>query len=224
MDSFRDIDTLIEYIRSYGATLVAVTKNRTVSEVRTLYDRGIRDFGENRVSEMVDKAPHLPDDVRWHMIGHLQTNKIKKIRSFVHLVQSVDRPRLWAELHRHAERVGRSIPALLEIKIAQEPTKTGFAPFDEGLEQLLDQGYPEQYHRVEVQGVMGMASFTDDWAQVRREFRTLRRYFEYLKQHYFTGPQFHTVSMGMSRDFHIALEEGATMVRLGRILFTLQNL
>jgi len=222
MDSFRDIDSLIKYIHSYGATLVAVTKNRSASEMRMLYDHGIRDFGENRVAEMVEKAPHFPDDIRWHMIGHLQTNKIKKIRSFVHMVQSLDRPRLWEELHRHAERVDRIIPALLEIKIGQEPSKTGFAPFDEGLDQLLEGGYLHQYHRVEIQGVMGMASYTDDWEQVRREFRTLRRYFEYLKRHYFTAKPFHTVSMGMSRDFHIALEEGATMVRLGRILFSLK--
>ncbi len=206
---------LVEELRPFGALLVAVTKNQPVDAVRALYEAGHRHFGENRVQELRQKRPALPDDIHWHMIGHLQTNKVRYLIPWIYLIHSVDRPSLMQELNKRAERAGITIPCLLEVHIATEPTKHGMPP-DEARRFLLE-GQWQSYPHLDFQGLMGMATYTDDTEQIRREFRLLRRIFEEARPA--MPASFQHLSMGMSNDYHIALEEGATIVRIGSRLF-----
>lgn len=195
-------------------TLIAVSKTHPAEAVLEAYNSGHRDFGENRVQELVPKHEELPKDIRWHLIGHLQTNKVKYVAPFVHMIHSVDSEKLLAEISKQALKCNRMIPVLLQIFIAQEETKFGFS--SEELRSTADKYISGSFPGVEIHGFMGMATNTDNEQQVRREFRTLRAMFsEYSAQ----IPTMNTLSMGMSSDWKIAIEEGSTMIRIGTAIF-----
>lgn len=198
-----------------NATLVAVSKTKPIAAIQELYDLGQRDFGENYVQELVEKQAVLPADIRWHFIGHLQSNKVKSIAPFVHLIHGVDSLKLLKEVNKQALKVGRVIPVLLQIHIAKEETKFGLN--EEELKDILASPELEGMKNVVIKGLMGMASFSDDMALVRSEFQTLKTLFG----RYGTNPhgKFEVLSMGMSGDYKLALEEGSNMVRIGSLLF-----
>ena len=198
-----------------GVTLVAVSKTHPAEAIREAYDAGQRIFGESRPQELREKYEALPRDIEWHMIGHLQTNKVKYIAPFVALIHSVDSARLAEAIQKEAAKCGRVIDILLEIHVAREETKSGWA-FDE-LEAWIATSPFAALSDVRVRGVMGIATNTDDEAVVRRDFEELRRCFERLKPHF--GPAFDTLSMGMSHDYPLAVACGATMVRVGTLIF-----
>ncbi len=199
-------------------TLVAVSKTKPMSYIQEAYDEGQRVFGENRVQEMTEKWENMPKDIEWHMIGHLQRNKVKYMAEYVSLVHGVDSPRLLAEINKQAEKHNRVISCLLQVHIAEEDTKFGFNE-----EELLDLVANEEFKafkNVKIVGLMGMATFTDNMDQVRREFASLKSLFTKLKSNY---ADFTTLSMGMSGDYNIAIEEGSTMVRIGSSIFGSRN-
>jgi pyridoxal phosphate enzyme (YggS family) len=200
-----------------SVALVAVSKTKPVSEILELYRLGHRDFGENYVQELVDKAAELPSDIRWHFIGHLQSNKVKKIASFVHLIHGVDGPDLLWEINKQASKRGRVIDCLLQVHIADEQTKFGF--YETELDDLVKNFYELAYNNVRICGLMGMATLTDDTDKIRSEFKYLKKLFN--KHAAFGGWQssFNLISMGMSSDYSIAVQEGSNMVRVGSILF-----
>lgn len=201
-----------------GVKLVAVSKFKPVADIQDAYHAGQRAFGENRVQELADKQPQLPADIEWHMIGHLQSNKIKYMASFVHLIHGVDSFKLLQEIDRQAQKAGRVLNCLLQIHIAQEETKFGFDR-NEVFEMLSGDDFKALAH-VQICGVMGMATLTDDENQVRAEFKGLKQLFDELKTRYFNHNQsFKEISMGMSGDYHIAVEEGSTIVRIGSSIF-----
>lgn len=209
---------LLALCRQHQAILVAVSKTRTVKEIEALYQMGQRVFGENRAQELLDKAPLLPSDVEWHLIGHLQTNKVRQIIPHVSCIQSLDSVRLWDKIQEESVRADKKTSCLLQIKIATEETKFGWA-FDDLLLQL-EQGKHRTTTHVELLGVMGMASLTEDESQVRQEMRHLKQCFDTLKKRFFASQDsFHVVSMGMSGDYRVALEEGSNMIRVGSLLF-----
>ena len=195
--------------------LVAVSKFKPVEAIREAYDAGQRIFGENRPQELAAKAPLLPDDIQWHLIGHLQTNKVRLVLPWVAMIHSVDSERLLAAIDKEARAIGRTVDCLLEIHIARESSKQGFLP--EEAEALA--AHIGDYPNVRLRGVMGMATFTDDTAQIRQEFRTLKA----LSQRLSPIPGCDQVSMGMSEDWHIAVEEGTTLVRIGTFIFGKRN-
>ncbi|MBK6963557.1 MAG: YggS family pyridoxal phosphate-dependent enzyme [Bacteroidales bacterium] len=201
-----------------NVTLVAVTKTRPVEVLQQAYDLGLRDFGENRVQEMIEKQPVLPADIRWHQIGHLQTNKVKYIAPFVHLVHSVDSLRLLEEINRQALKNNRTINCLLQIYIATEESKFGLDESE--LNGILENELCKSLTNIRICGLMGMASFSDDLALVRSEFAGLKQLFVRIKKKFFAdSPEFSILSTGMSGDYLIAIEEGSTMVRIGTALF-----
>jgi len=201
-----------------SAQLIAVSKTKPASDIIQAYQAGQRAFGENKVQELVDKYEALPKDIEWHLIGHLQTNKVKYIASFVHLIHAVDSLKLLKEIDREASKHNRTIDCLLQFHIASEETKFGMS-FDEA-QELLESDEFIQLDNVRITGIMGMASFTEDEAQIRDEFRTLYGYFQVIKSHHFKfNPDFREISMGMSSDYKIAAEEGSTMVRVGSSIF-----
>ncbi len=209
---------LIKMCESNGATLVAVSKTRTEREVMTIYNLGQRVFAENRAHELIIKAELLPGDIEWHLIGHLQTNKVKSIIPYVHCVQSLDSWKLWEKLDEEAKVAGKQIDCLLQIKVAVEETKYGWDKSE--LDHVLSSGLHLACSNTRICGVMGMASLTTDKEQVRNEMKQLRNYFDSLKQTYFKDDEhFNILSMGMSGDYEIALEEGSTMIRVGSLLF-----
>ena len=208
--------TLSREVAAAGSHLVAVTKTHPVAVIRELYDLGHRDFGENRAEELAEKAAQLPKDIRWHFIGHLQRNKVKLITPLVHLVHSGDSLRLLRELDRRAD--DRRIDVLLQFHIAREESKYGLTR-DTGHE-LLEAIADDPLAHVRITGVMGMATYTDDEAQIESEFRDLHEIFRELKeQHFAEDPAFSEISMGMSGDYAIALRQGSTLVRIGSLLF-----
>jgi len=203
---------------SEGVELVAVSKFHSIEAVREAYNAGQRIFGENRVQELIAKQPALPDDIEWHFIGTLQTNKVRFIAPFVSMIQSVDSLKLMQEINRQAGKCNRIIRVLLEVHIAEEDSKHGFSPED--CENLFRQGILVQFENMHVCGLMGMATFTDDTEQIRREFRTLRMLFNAIKSLPATDKSLFTeLSMGMSDDYLIAIDEGSTMVRIGSVIF-----
>lgn len=216
--SMQHREELLAQFRHHKATLVAVTKTQPPDRIQSLYDLGVRDFGENRVQELLEKAPLLPDDIRWHLIGHLQTNKVKYIAPFIHLIHSVDSPKLLQEIDKQAAKVRRKQKVLFQFHIAQEESKYGIPPFD--FTWLKEVDFAGEYPNVAPCGLMGMATFTEDEAQIRREFRHLKSIFDELSSSTFSGfGTFKEISMGMSSDYKIALEEGSTLVRIGSLLF-----
>ena len=205
-----------------GVTLVAVSKTKPVSDIQEAYDAGHRTFGENYPQEMRDKHEVLPHDIHWHFIGHLQTNKIKYIIPFVTLIHSIDTANLLEAVNKEAKKHDRIVDCLLQFHIALEETKFGL-DLDEA-RQLLDSEAFKQMENVRICGVMGMGTFTDDMGEVRKEFKHLKEIFETLKRDYFANqPQFKEISMGMSEDYPIAIEEGATLIRVGSKIFGPRN-
>lgn len=201
-----------------GVTLVAVSKTKPVSDLQEAYNAGQRVFGENHALEMRDKHEALPHDIQWHFIGHLQTNKIKYIIPFVTLIHSIDTANLLEAVNKEAKKHGRTVDCLLQFHIAQEDTKFGLDL--EEARQLLGSEAFKAMENVRICGVMGMATFTDDETEIRMEFKQLKAIFDTLKQDYFAdGPQFKEISMGMSDDYPMAIEEGATLVRVGSRIF-----
>ena len=199
-------------------TLIAVSKTKPVSDLQVAYDAGQRHFGENKVQEMVDKAAQLPPDIRWHLIGHLQTNKVKYMASFVHLIHGVDSLKLLQEIDKQAKKAGRIQDVLLQFYIAQEDTKFGLN-LQEAKEILASIEF-QQLKRIQVCGVMGMASNTSDEKQVAREFTELKKIFGTLQNKYFKdAPAFKEISMGMTGDYQLAIQTGSTMVRVGSKIF-----
>jgi len=198
-----------------GVTLVAVSKTKPAEDIWELYELGQRDFGENYVQELVDKQAALPAEIRWHFIGHLQSNKVKHIAPFVHLVHGVDSFKLLKEIDKQAEKNSRVIDCLLQVHIAKEETKFGMdeAELDACIEQA------KELRHVRIRGLMGMASFTEDSVIVRNEFAYLGLLFNKIQKIVTANFQFDTLSMGMSGDYRIAIAEGSTMVRIGSLLF-----
>lgn len=200
-------------------TLVAVSKTKPASAILEAYNAGQRHFGENKVQEMMDKYPQLPKDIHWHLIGHLQSNKVKYIAPFVSLIHSVDSMKLLQEINKQALKHNRVIDCLLQFHIATEETKFGLDM--EEVTALLDSEEFRNLHNVRIIGVMGMASFTEDEQQLRKEFGELRTIFDKLKNTWFAQENsFSVTSMGMSGDYRIAIEEGSTMVRIGSSIFS----
>jgi len=198
--------------------LIAVSKTKPASAIKEAYKAGQRAFGENKVQEMVDKYEQLPKDIQWHLIGHLQTNKVKYIAEFVHLIHAVDSLKLLQEINKQAEKHQRIIPCLLQFHIADEEAKFGL-DFSEAEELLQSREFIEM-HNVQIVGLMGMSTFTENTEQIRDEFRNLNNYFQIIKSHYFKfNPAFKHLSMGMSGDYRIAIEEGSNMIRIGSTLF-----
>jgi pyridoxal phosphate enzyme (YggS family) len=201
-----------------GVVLVAVSKFHPVEALREAYDAGQRIFGESRANEMASKAAALPDDIEWHFIGHLQTNKVRTVVPHASLIHSIDSPRLLDAVDAEAVREGRRIKVLMQLHVAKEETKFGFTP-DE-LTEYLTPGRVEALRATDIVGVMGMASNVDDEERIRRDFRDIRATFDTLKAGVFAGkPEFSIISMGMSHDWPIAVAEGANMVRIGTTIF-----
>lgn len=213
---------LIRKELSSRVTLVAVSKTKPVRDILEVYETGQRDFGENKVQEMLEKKEQLPGDIRWHMIGHLQSNKVKYIVPFVSLIHSMDSLKLMASINKEAAKIDRNQDCLLEIHIAKEPSKFGF-DFNTLLNVLQGEEW-KMYKNIRICGVMGMATFTDDKNQVREEFHLLHQHFKQLKNDFFRDKvYFREISMGMSGDYRIAVEEGSTMVRIGTLIFGERN-
>jgi PLP dependent protein len=201
-----------------NTTLVAVSKTHSIERIMEAYEAGQRDFGENKVQDLVDKYEALPKDIRWHMIGHLQSNKVKYIAPFVHLIHGVDSFKLLQEINKHGQKNGRRISCLLQFHIAQEDTKFGLS-LDEATAFLSSPEY-QTFDHVQLCGVMGMATFTENTAQIRSEFQSLQAIFHALKStHFSAASEFKEISMGMSDDYPIAIEEGSTLIRVGSKIF-----
>ncbi len=208
-----NLSTLLQSLPD-SATLVAVSKTRPVENLLEAYEAGQRDFGENKVQELVDKASELPQNIRWHMIGHLQRNKVKYIAPFVSLIHSVDSIRLLNEIDRQGKKNDRVIDCLLQVRIAQEETKFGLT--FQSCDEILNQN---NYTHVRICGLMGMASFTDNQIQIETEFKSLAKYYNQNQHQY----DWNTLSMGMSGDYPVALSCGSTMIRVGSRIFGPRN-
>lgn len=216
-ERLREFQTELEGLAFHG-TLVAVSKVHPPARIQEAYQAGHRDFGENKVQELLDKQAQLPDDIRWHLIGHLQRNKVKSVVPWVHMIHSVDSDRLWKEIDKQAARIERPVEVLLQMHISQEESKFGFD--QDELLALLEGGTLDERPHVVVRGLMGMATNTEDHAQIRQEFAGLRRFFERLRTaHFPERPEFDTLSMGMSGDYATAIEEGSNMIRVGSRIF-----
>jgi pyridoxal phosphate enzyme (YggS family) len=202
---------LVAELDEKNVTLVAVSKTKSVKDILTLYELGQRDFGENYVQELCDKQAALPKDIRWHFVGHLQSNKVKYIAPFVHLIHGVDSFKLLLEINKQAAKNDRVIDCLLQVHIAKEETKFGMD--DAELADAISKTNDLEHLRIK--GFMGMASFTEDMQQVRKEFIYLKSLFDKYS--------FEILSMGMSSDYAVAIEEGSTMVRIGSLLFGARN-
>ena len=201
-----------------GVTLIAVSKYHPVEAVQAAYDAGQRDFGESKAQDLTVKQDVLPKDINWHFIGHLQTNKVKYIAPFVHLIHSIDSYKLLCEVNRQGAKAGRRIPCLLQIHIAQEDTKFGLTPQE--CRDMLAQGEWRDLENIELRGIMCMASNTDDREQIAGEFSQAQQLFNEIKGLYFTDDErFNIISAGMSDDYPIAIEHGSTHIRIGSSIF-----
>ncbi|AIZ64267.1 alanine racemase [Hymenobacter sp. DG25B] len=218
MSIAENIQQFEQELAGTNCRLVVVTKTHPVELLREAYTAGSRLFGENRVQEMVAKQPELPADIEWHLIGHLQTNKVKYIAPFVHTVESIDSLKLLVELEKQAARHNRVIQGLLQFHIAEEEAKTGLSLAE--AEAILQSAEYKAMRHVQLTGVMGVATFTKDENQLRREFQELKGYFDLLKSRYFVDqPAFREISMGMSSDYRLAIAEGSTLIRVGSAIF-----
>lgn len=222
MNITSNIEVLHEQLSGTACRLVAVSKTKSEEIIMQAYQAGLTDFGENRVQELAVKANTMPTDIRWHMIGHLQSNKVKYIAPFVHLIHSVDSPKLLKEINKQGEQHGRTIQCLLQVHIAMEESKFGFSETE--IKACLASTEFSNFGHLKVLGLMGMATFTDDTKQVRTEFRNLKNLFEDLKSN-FQGPncEMTELSMGMTSDYKIAIEEGSTLIRVGTAIFGTRN-
>jgi PLP dependent protein len=212
------LQKILETAQSYHATLVAVSKTKPIEDVMKVYDQGQRDFGENRVQELVSKYEIMPKDIHWHMIGTLQKNKVKAIVPFIYLIHSADNLDLILTIQKEAAKIERHISILIQFHIAEEETKQGFLVTE--IDTLMTELGQQDLSHVQIVGVMGMATFTDDQHKVRAEFAKLANAYKYMKSNYFENQDgFAHVSMGMSGDYLIALQEGSTMIRVGSAIF-----
>ncbi|CAN5204700.1 YggS family pyridoxal phosphate-dependent enzyme [soil metagenome] len=201
-----------------NVTLIAVSKTKPAEDVQQAYDAGQRIFGENMVQELVEKHEQLPKDIQWHLIGHLQSNKVKYIAPFISMIQSVDSLKLLQEINKHAEKNKRVIDCLLQIYIADEETKFGLG-FDEAIELLRSDELAALKH-IRIRGLMGIATNTDSEKQIKDEYYELKTFFDGIKQSFFRKEEsFNILSMGMSSDYKLAIEQGSNMVRLGSTIF-----
>jgi PLP dependent protein len=215
-------EQIIEELNITHTQLIAVSKTKPNDMILELYQKGQKAFGENYVQELVDKYNALPKDINWHFIGHLQTNKVKYIAPFVYMIHSVDSLKLLQEIDKQGFKNNKKIKCLLQFHIADEETKFGFDT--EGVADLFKNNIYENLKNIEICGVMGMATFTDDKQKVRLEFQKLKHIFDTLKSTYSLDNQlFIHISMGMSDDYKMAIEEGSTMVRIGSLLFGKRN-
>ena len=214
------------FLKEKNVTLVAVSKTKPVEDILELYHLGQRDFGENYVQELLEKYQQLPKDIRWHFIGHLQSNKVKLIAPFVHLIQSVDSEKLLKEINKEGEKNNRVIRCLLEVYIAKEESKFGLEGSE--LEELIaptsgtnytNEESNRSFQNISLKGLMGMASFTDDKEIARKEFSFLKSLFDKYSNLQTANHKLQTLSMGMSGDYKMAIEEGSNMVRIGSLLF-----
>jgi pyridoxal phosphate enzyme (YggS family) len=218
MSIAKNIQKIREEIAAKNVTLVAVSKTRTIEEVMESYATGQRIFGENLVQELMEKQPVLPGDIQWHLLGHLQRNKVKYIAQFIALIHSVDSLRLLVEINKQAKKHDRVIDCLLQVFIASEDTKFGLDHVE--LIELLSSEEFAELQNIRIRGLMGMATNTSNEKQVKEEFYELKTLFDGVRQSYFRkNPAFDTLSMGMSSDYRIAIEQGSTMIRLGTTLF-----
>lgn len=204
-----------------GCRLIAVSKTQPVEKITEAYATGQRLFGENKAQELTAKYEALPKDIEWHMIGHLQTNKVKYIAPFVHLIHSVDSLKLLTEIDKQAKKVSRTIRCLLQVHIAREETKFGFSESE--VLDMLQSGQFQTLKNIQVCGLMGMATLTDDVAQIRNEFMELKTLFEKIKAVQIASVSMEELSMGMSSDYAIAIEEGSTLIRVGTAIFGERN-
>jgi PLP dependent protein len=219
MNIAQNIEKIKSELAGTSARLIAVTKTKPLADLQAAYDGNCKIFGENKVQEMVEKWEALPKDIAWHLIGHLQSNKVKYMASFVAMIHSVDSLKLLQEIDKQALKNNRVIDCLLQIYIAKEETKFGLS--EDEAREILDSEEFKAMKNVRIVGVMGMATFTDNQEQIRLEFRGLKAFFETLKAQYnpTENLQLSEVSMGMSGDFLIAAEEGSTLVRVGSAIF-----
>ncbi len=214
------MDNFSEIIKELppSVELIAVSKNFSEQHIINIYNKGQRIFGENKVQELVNKQLNLPKDIQWHFIGHLQTNKVRQIVPFVSLIHSVDSYKLLLEINKQAKIINKVVDCLLEIKIAKEENKYGIS-YDESVE-IIEKLSSENLDNIKLRGLMGMATFTNDKTIIRKEFNSLKNHFLLLKEKYFAEKHyFSEISMGMSSDYKIAIEEGATMIRIGTLIF-----
>ncbi|TXE07682.1 YggS family pyridoxal phosphate-dependent enzyme [Gelidibacter salicanalis] len=202
-------------------TLVAVSKTKSVSKIMEAYNAGQRIFGENKIQEMVDKEAEMPKDIQWHMIGHVQRNKVKYMAEFVSLIHSIDNFKLLKEIDKQAKKHDRTINCLLQIKIADEDSKFGMT-FQEAQDILRSEAFAA-LNNVAIAGVMGMATFTEDTAQIEQEFKRLKTIFDDLNKLELEGSKLEIISMGMSGDYHTAIDCGSTMIRVGSSIFGERN-
>jgi len=212
---------IVKQLQIKNIGLVAVSKTKPVEAIKELYELGQRDFGENYVQELVDKEQQLPKDIRWHFIGHLQSNKVKFIAPFVYLIHGIDSFKLLKEVNKQAEKNGRVINVLLQVHIAEEETKFGLN--ENELRELMNSSSLKELNHVRICGLMGMASFTEDEEKIRKEFHYLKSLFDKFAQLQTLNSRLQTLSMGMSSDYRIAIEEGSTMVRIGSLIFGQRN-
>jgi pyridoxal phosphate enzyme (YggS family) len=218
MSIAENIKSLKNETELINVTLVAVSKTKPVEEVLEAYNTGQRLFGENMVQELVEKYEQLPKDIEWHLIGHLQSNKVKYIAPFISMIQSVDSLKLLQEINKHAEKHNRVIDCLLQVYIADEETKFGLG-FDEVIELLRSEEFAALKH-IKIRGLMGIATNTDNEKQIKDEYYELKTFFDGIKQSFFRKEKsFDTLSMGMSSDYKVAIEQGSNMVRLGSTIF-----
>ena len=222
MSIHANIEAFKNRLQGSQAELVAISKTKPMEDLKAAYEAGQRHFGENKVQEMTDKAEALPQDIRWHMVGHLQRNKVKYLAPYVHLIHSVDSLKLIKEIDKQAAKHDRVIDVLLQVYIAKEDTKFGLD--EDELVALLEDEELKEYPHVRVVGLMGMATNTENEDQIRKEFRGLKEFFDQLKGKYTSNQITLTeLSMGMSGDYEIAVEEGSTLVRVGSAIFGARN-
>lgn len=213
-----NLTRLLRELSHYDATLVAVSKTKPVEAIQEVYDFGHKTFGENRVQELLKKQPELPKDIEWHQIGHLQTNKVKLVLPVATLIHSIDSDRLLAEVDKQAVALGQKADCLLQVRIAREETKYGF--IKNHLRDKIEKGEMAKYPNINFRGFMGIATLTEDASQIRKEFKVLNKFFEETQANYSEAfPDFNILSMGMTDDHQIALDEGSNMVRIGSAIF-----
>jgi PLP dependent protein len=216
-----NITLFLKELAPQNCKLIAVSKTHPAERVQEAYDAGQRIFGENKVQEITSKYEVLPKDIQWHLIGHLQSNKVKYIAPFVALIHSVDSLKLLEEINKQGKKINRVISCLLQVHIAQEETKFGFD--EKELTELFNSSGLSGFDFIKIEGLMGMATLTEDNNQIRNEFRYLKKLFEQLKSLTSTNIQMKELSMGMSSDYKIAIQEGSTMVRVGTAIFGTRN-
>lgn len=205
-------------------TCVAVSKTKPEKSIKELYDFGYRHFGENKVQELVIKNKNLPKDIHWHMIGHLQTNKVKMVVPFVYLIHSVDSLKVLSKINKESEKIGKKTNCLIQINISNEESKYGFSINE--IKKIIINNDLNNFNSIVIKGLMGMASFSDDKLLIKNEFKNLKNLYELIKNNFESNNNnidFDTLSMGMSNDYEIALNEGSNMVRIGSLLFGKRN-